>query len=63
MKLNTAPKHLRTVTGQASAVFGPGGFDLEAWNELTFRSQFLNAERCTDAAGSAKANAEAGHAI
>ncbi|HEY4896466.1 MAG TPA: hypothetical protein VII01_10285 [Solirubrobacteraceae bacterium] len=35
-------------TGQvsrlAASVFGPDGYDLEVWNELTFGSQFLNAE-------------------
>ncbi|MCW3026917.1 MAG: hypothetical protein JWN81_128, partial [Solirubrobacterales bacterium] len=28
----------------ASSVDGPGGFDLEVWNELTFESEFLNSE-------------------
>lgn len=28
----------------AAGVVGPGGFDLEVWNELTFGSQFLNVE-------------------
>jgi hypothetical protein len=28
----------------ASSVVGPGGFDLEVWNELTFESEFLNSE-------------------
>jgi hypothetical protein len=32
------------VCKMASSVVGPGGFDLEVWNELTFGSQFLNSE-------------------
>jgi hypothetical protein len=32
------------VCKMASSVTGPGGFDLEIWNELTFESQFLNSE-------------------
>ena len=28
----------------AASVVGPGGFDLEIWNELSFGSQFLDAE-------------------
>ncbi|MHB8531863.1 MAG: hypothetical protein ACYDC2_03990, partial [Solirubrobacteraceae bacterium] len=28
----------------ASSIFGPGNYDLEVWNELTFGSQFLNYE-------------------
>jgi len=28
----------------AASIVGPGGFDLEVWNELTFGSQFLNIE-------------------
>jgi hypothetical protein len=30
------------VSALAGRVFGPGGYDLEVWNELTFGSQFLN---------------------
>jgi hypothetical protein len=32
------------VCKMAAGVAGPGGFDLEVWNELTFGSQFLNSE-------------------
>jgi hypothetical protein len=36
--------YVSTVSKFASSIFGPGGFDLEVWNELTFGSQFLNSE-------------------
>ena len=36
--------YVATVSREAQSVFGPGGYDLEVWNELTFGSQFLNAE-------------------
>jgi hypothetical protein len=36
--------YLATVNAEASKIFGPGGYDLEVWNELTFGSQFLNSE-------------------
>ena len=51
--------YVRTVTRQASAIFGPGGFDLEVWNELTFGSEFLNVQHYTDAGGSPKADTKA----
>jgi len=36
--------YVATVTRFLAAEMGPGGFDLEVWNELTFGSQFLNSE-------------------
>ena len=35
--------YVSTVSKKAASIFGPGGYDLEIWNELTFGSQFLNA--------------------
>ncbi len=42
--LNGWLSYVATVSREAQSVFGPGGYDLEVWNELTFGSQFLNAE-------------------
>jgi hypothetical protein len=36
--------YVATVTKFVASVMGPGGFDIEIWNELTFGSQFLNSE-------------------
>jgi hypothetical protein len=36
--------YVDTVCKFASSIFGPGGFDLEIWNELSFGSQFLNSD-------------------
>ncbi len=36
--------YVNTVCKEAASVFGPEGFDLEVWNELSFDSQFLNSE-------------------
>jgi hypothetical protein len=36
--------YVGSVSKLAASIVGPGGFDLEIWNELTFGSQFLNAE-------------------
>jgi hypothetical protein len=36
--------YVATVTKYAATILGPGGFDVEIWNELTFGSQFLNSE-------------------
>ncbi len=36
--------YVGAVCKYASEVVGPDGYDLEVWNELTFGSQFLNAE-------------------
>ncbi len=34
--------YVATVSRQARSIFGPGGYDMEVWNELGFGSQFLN---------------------
>jgi hypothetical protein len=36
--------YVAVVTKYAASILGPGGFDVEIWNELTFGSQFLNSE-------------------
>ena len=36
--------YVATVCKEAASIFGPDGYDLEVWNELSFGSQFLNAE-------------------
>jgi hypothetical protein len=36
--------YVATVCKEATSIFGPEGYDLEVWNELSFGSQFLNAE-------------------
>jgi hypothetical protein len=36
--------YVRAVSLLAASIVGPGGYDLEVWNELTFGSQFLNSE-------------------
>lgn len=36
--------YVGAVSKLAASIVGPGGFDLEVWNELTFSSQFLNSE-------------------
>jgi hypothetical protein len=36
--------YVSTVARTAQSVFGAGGYDLEVWNELSFGSQFLNAQ-------------------
>lgn len=35
--------YVTTVCHEAASIFGPEGYDLEIWNELTFGSQFLDA--------------------
>jgi hypothetical protein len=35
-------EYVDAVTGEATSVFGPSGYDLEVWNELSFGSQFLD---------------------
>jgi hypothetical protein len=37
--------YVGTVSKEAEGIFGPGGYDLEVWNELGFGSQFLNATK------------------
>ena len=51
--------YVATVNKEASSIFGPGGYDLEIWNELTFGSQFLNSEHYYQPADSRTAEAEA----
>jgi hypothetical protein len=36
--------YVATVSREAASIFGPEGYDLEVWNELSFGSQFLNYE-------------------
>ena len=43
--------YVATVCKEAASVFGPEGYDLEVWNELSFGSQFLNAEYYDTPAG------------
>lgn len=45
--------YVRAVSKLAAGIVGPGGFDLEVWDELTFSSQFLNSEYYYSAASSA----------
>jgi len=35
-------RYVATVCAEADDVFGPAGYDLEVWNELSFGSQFLD---------------------
>jgi hypothetical protein len=35
--------YVSTISRMAQNIFGPGGYDLEIWNELSFGSQFLDA--------------------
>ena len=42
---------MATVCKEAASIFGPEGYDLEVWNELSFGSQFLNAEYYDTPAG------------
>ncbi|HEY4896465.1 MAG TPA: hypothetical protein VII01_10280 [Solirubrobacteraceae bacterium] len=50
--------YVGSVSKLASSIVGPGGFDVEIWNELTFGSQFLNAENYYS--GAAEEPAEGG---
>ncbi len=43
--------YVGTVCREATSIFGPEGYDLEVWNELSFGSQFLNAEYYDTPAG------------
>jgi hypothetical protein len=36
--------YVAVVCKAAESIFGPGGYDIEVWNELSFGSEFLNAE-------------------
>jgi len=51
--------YVATVNAEAAKVLGPGNYDLEVWNELTFGSQFLNSEHYYQPADSRTAEAEA----
>ncbi len=53
--------YVATVCKKAASIFGPEGYDLEIWNELSFGSQFLNYEHYYQSSGTeAAAAAEAG---
>ncbi len=43
--------YVNTVCKYARSIFGPAGFDLEVWNELSFGSQFLNSTYYSSPAG------------
>ncbi|HWX44899.1 MAG TPA: hypothetical protein VNY52_06220 [Solirubrobacteraceae bacterium] len=51
--------YVASVCRLASSIVGPGGYDLEIWNELGFGSQFLNAEHYYSPGGE-PARAESG---
>ncbi|MHB8240551.1 MAG: hypothetical protein ACYDHN_01045 [Solirubrobacteraceae bacterium] len=55
--------YVRAVCNAASAIVGPGGYDIEVWNELTFGSQFLNSEhyysQSSEGTGEAEAESQA----
>jgi hypothetical protein len=36
--------YVGTIARKAASIFGPNGYDLEVWNELSFGSQYLNEE-------------------
>jgi hypothetical protein len=36
--------YVGTVAHEAQSIFGPDGYDLEVWNEMSFGSQFLDAD-------------------
>ncbi|HUN78657.1 MAG TPA: hypothetical protein VMU32_07050, partial [Solirubrobacteraceae bacterium] len=43
--------YVATVSRKAASIFGPGGYDLEIWNELGFGSQFLNSAHYYSSSG------------
>ncbi len=43
--------YVAAVCKEAASIVGPGGYDLEVWNELSFGSQFLNAENYDSSPG------------
>ncbi len=49
--------YVASVSALARRVFGPDGYDLEVWNELTFGSQFLNVENYYRVSGHAARSA------
>ncbi len=50
--------YVATVCREAASIFGPGGYDLEVWNELTFDSQFLNSEHYDSSTGTGSEEGE-----
>ncbi len=53
--------YVATVCREVASAVGPEGYDLEVWNELSFGSQFLNAEYYSpEAEAEAEGEAEAG---
>ncbi len=51
--------YVATVCNEATRIFGPEGYDLEVWNELSFGSQFLNGEYYDTPAGTEGVSAAA----
>ncbi len=51
--------YVGAVCREAAGVVGPGGFDLEIWNELSFGSEFLNIEHYEAAFSANKAHKHA----
>ena len=49
--------YVAAVSNIARQIFGPGEYDLEVWNELSFDSQFLNAEYYSRPAGAGELSA------
>jgi hypothetical protein len=52
--------YVASVCKEAASIFGPEGYDLEVWNELSFGSQFLNSENYFSAEGASETEAEEG---
>ncbi len=53
--------YVATVCRKAASIFGPEGYDLEVWNELSFGSQFLDSEHYyPSSSGDAGAEGDAG---
>jgi hypothetical protein len=52
-------QYVGAVSHEAASVLGPGGFDLEVWNELSFGSQYLNIEHYEPAGPATKATKKA----
>ena len=58
--LNGWLSYVATVSKFAQSIFGPGGYDLEVWNELSFGSQFLNAEHYYSSPGEESSSSKKG---
>ena len=43
--------YVAATSREVASIVGPGGYDLEVWNELTFGSQFLNSEHYYSSGG------------